>query len=72
VEVRLGLQPSKSCFAGNGLEPSAYAPNWSPRQDLNLQPPGPKPGAMPLRYSMMAGKEGVEPPPEDLETSVLP
>lgn len=35
---------------------------WSARQDLNLQPPAPKAGAIPLRYWLFeVVREGVEP-----------
>ena len=45
---------------------------WSERNDLNIQPPGPKPGALPLSYAqtLVAG-DGFEPSILGYEPSVL-
>ncbi len=43
----MGIEPTSLAWKAKVL-PLNYARNhWSGRQDLNLRPPGPKPGALP-------------------------
>ncbi len=48
MERARGIGPPSSAWKAEAL-PLNYAriKNWSGRQDLNLRPPGPKPGALP-------------------------
>ena len=47
--------------------------SWSGRRATIPQPPGWKPGALPVElHPRLARRGGVEPPPLDLETTVLP
>ena len=54
--IFIKLYKKKEAFASK-------AKKWSGRQDLNLRPPGPKPGALPsCATSRLAQLEGFEPP----------